>query len=210
MTLGSTLTSLPGHGMDGELIWQGPTPTWKHPGTLQTQQPSRLNTPRPGDAGVGRALLESARCHPGSDDVTQKREARPQQGHGGQQVRLPGDKPQQLPRPGPPPSPFLHVWDSDRVCWSRSWFLRGSLGIPCPQHPCPSAAAPPAPCPTSQPTPLPAGPARPGNPAGAELRPAACSDPITAATVWLSPEAAPASPPGPCVHSRPAASQSAP
>ena len=65
-------TSLPGHGMDGELIWQGPTPTWKHPGTLQTQQ---LNTPRPGDAGVGRALLEAARCRPGSDSVSQKREA---------------------------------------------------------------------------------------------------------------------------------------
>ena len=85
---------------------------------------------------------------------------RPQRGHRGRQVRLPGDKPQQLPRPGPPPSPFLHVRDSDRVCRSHSWFLQGSLGIPCPQHPRHSATAPPAPCPTSQPTPLPASPAR--------------------------------------------------
>ena len=143
---GQHLHQLPGHGVVGELarayVRQGPTPTWKRPGTLQTQQPSRLNPPRPEDAGVGRALLESTCCRPGSDGVTQKREAQAMGeggwGHGGRWARPPGDRPQQLPWLGPPPSPLLHVWDSDRVCRSGSWFLRGPLGIPCPQHPCPT------------------------------------------------------------------------
>lgn len=75
-----------------------------------------------------------------------------------------------------------------------------------PQHPCPFHC-PSRPLSHQPPHPT---PSRPGNPAGTELRPAAHSDPITAATVRLSPEAAPGSLPGLCVHSRPAASQSTP
>lgn len=56
---------------------------------------------------------------------------------------------------------------------------------PLPQFRCPSH-------PLSHQPPHPT-PSRPGNPAGAELRPAAHSDPITAATVRLSLEAAPGS-----------------
>lgn len=196
--------------MDGELAWayvrQGSTATWKHPGTLQNQQPSRLNPPRPGDAGVGRALLETTRCRPGLDGVTQKREAQAMMRLGGLQARPPADRPRQLPGPGPPPSPLLHVWDSD--CLPEQFMVSARTPgdslptVPWPQFYCPS-------CPLSHQPPHPT-PSWPRNPAGAELRPAARSEPFTAAMVRLSPEAAPGSPPGLCVHCRPAASQSTP
>lgn len=125
---------------------------------------------------------------------------------GGLQARPPADRPRQLPGPGPPPSPLLHVWDSD--CLPEQFMVSARTPgdslptVPWPQFYCPS-------CPLSHQPPHPT-PSWPRNPAGAELRPAARSEPFMAAMVRLSPEAAPGSPPGLCVHCRPAASQSTP
>ena len=70
-------------------------------------------------------------------------------------------------------------------------FCEDPWGFPAHSTLAPVPLPPPPPFPPPPPPPPP--PPRPGNPAGAELRPAAHSDPITAATVRLSLEAAPGS-----------------